>query len=102
MHTSAQQVDLSLALSGMLTADAEVRTGYDKDGHAIPVIFMQLDHQHNSLVKHIVLQRPYPSQAHQQAEQDAKQLKRGRCITFESTTDDMRIVFPRVTAINIL
>lgn len=102
MHTSAQHVELSLALSGMLTADAEVRTRLDASGHSIPVIRMELDHQHNSIVKHIVLEQPYPTQAHQQAEQDAKQLKRGRCITFTAPTDTMRIVFPGVTAVNIL
>lgn len=102
MHTSAQHVDLNLDCSGMLTADAQVRTRIDPAGRSIPVIRIELQHQHHAAVHHIVLEQPYPANQYEQAQHAAKQLTRGRCITFDSTTADVRIVFPNVTAINIL
>jgi hypothetical protein len=104
MQTSAlrQHLGLDIELSGMLTADAEVRTRIEAGGRTSVVLRLQLQHQHNNDVQHIVVDKPFNEMQYAQAAQEAKQYTKGRCITFESTPADMRIVFPNVSKITVL
>lgn len=107
MHTSARQhADLHLELSGVLTADAQVRSRLSSDGlHTVPVLRLELEHGHGAQdnnIKHIVIERPYTELQRPEAEAQAKLLLRGRCITFASALTDVRLVFPNVSQINII
>lgn len=108
MQTSAQtsllrqHLDLDIELGGMLTSDAEVRTDIGQGGHTSVVVRLRLQHQHNSEVHHIVVDKRFTEMQYAQAAQEAKQYTKGRCITFESTPADMRIVFPNVSKITVL
>lgn len=104
MQTPAlrQHLDLDLELSGMLTADAELRTRIEASGRTSIVLRLQLAHQHNQDVHHIVVDKTFNEMQYEQARQEAKQYTTGRYITFESTPNDMRIVFPNVSKITVL
>lgn len=108
MQTSAhtpllrQHLGLDLELSGMLIDDAEVRTDIGKDGRTSVVVRLRLQHQHNYDVHHIVVDKRFTELQYAQAAQEAKQYTKGRCVTFESTPDDVRIVFPNVSKITVL
>lgn len=100
--TIRQHLGLDVELSGMLTADAEVRTRIEAGGRTSIIVRLQLEHQHNQDVRRIVVDKPFNEMQYEQAKQEAKQLTKGRCITFESAPADMRIVFPNVSKITIL
>jgi hypothetical protein len=104
MQTSAlrQHLGLDIELSGMLTADAEIRTRIETGGRTSVVLRLHLEHQHNQAVQHIVVDKTFNEMQYAQAAQEAKQYTKGRCITFESTPADMRIVFPNVSKITVL
>lgn len=105
MHMSAprQHADLHLELSGILTADAQVRSRLSSDGlHTVPVLRMELEQHDVHAIRHLIVECPYTEMQHAEAQAQAKLLLRGRCITFASALTDVRLVFPNVSDINIL
>ena len=105
MQTSAprQHIDLDVELSGILTADAEVRTRIEAGGRTSVVLRLQLEHQTmQQAVQRIVIEKTFNEMQRPQAEAEAKLYKKDRCISFESTPADMRIVFPNVSKITVL
>lgn len=104
MQTSAlrQSIEFNLSFAGTVDEPAVVRSRLSADGlHTVPVLCVKITTL-TEVRKHLCIEVPYTELTRPQAEAQAKELFKGRCLSFDSSTDDMRIVFPNVSKITVL
>ena len=90
-----------LALTGTLLHTAQVRTKVlDGEGHAVPVLCMDLELD-NALHTHVHSEQPFPADQHTQCEAIARQYKKGTRITVQAPLVGARLVLPNVTHIQV-
>lgn len=97
-----QSMHLDLAFTGCVEEDAIVRSKLSADGlHTVPVLCIKLS-TFSATPRRMLIEQPFTELTRPQCEAKAKELIKGRCITFNSSVDDLRLVFPNVQQIHIL
>lgn len=91
-----------LAFTGVLVADAEVRTKVvGLDQHPLPVLVIEL-RPLSGLHRVVRAEQIYTEPARKAAERLAATLKKGARVTVTTPLDDMRTFFPHVAAVALL
>lgn len=87
--------------TGTLLHKAEARTALlDHDGHAVPVLCLDLELD-NALRTHMHVEKPFPMGQHNQAAAAAHRLKKGTLVTVQVPLIGMRIVASNTSHIHI-
>lgn len=103
MHPiTTQHVNLALELGGTLMQDAQIRTRVAGNGRTVSVLRLDIENHNTTPATPYVVEQEFPELQYNQCEQLAKQLIRGRYVTFDTAPQHMRIIFPNVSKINIV
>jgi len=89
-----------LEYTGTLTRAAEVRARV-QGLHTVPVVVIEIDLD-NSLRNRMLIEQPFATGQHAQAEAAARRLRKGARITVRAPAIDMQLVARNATAVTVL
>lgn len=103
MHPiTTQRLGLDLELGGTLMQDAQIRTRIGANGRTVSVLRLDIENHNRTPATPFTVEQEFAELQYQQCEQLAKELIRGRYVTFDTAPQHLRIIFPNVSKINII
>lgn len=102
MQTCAHPIQDEAHHTGVLLRAAEARTRLlDGDGHAVPVLCMDLE-MDNLYRTHVHVEQPFPVGHFTQAQAAAHRYKRGMRVTVQAPLVGVSLTFANVTHIHVI